>query len=89
MAHYQYDEGGGMAAYFMLSFLTLILVPLSYSLVPSKSALSMSSQETLIFNSDPEHADIGGCPCSLCVEQRDRIEKKEKRSLLRPKLGPL
>lgn len=89
MAQYQYDEGGGMAAYFMLSFLTLILVPLSYSLVPSKSELPLSSQENLISNGVPEHVDIGGCPCSLCVEQRDRIEKKGKRSLLRPKLGPL
>lgn len=38
MANYQYDEGGGMAAYFILTLLCLILVPVTFSsLYPTKS----------------------------------------------------
>lgn len=33
MAQYQYD--GSMAAYFLLTFLFLVLVPLTYSFVPA------------------------------------------------------
>ena len=45
MAQYQYDEGGNMAAYFMLSFLTLILVPLTCSLLPSRSKFPLNRFE--------------------------------------------
>jgi len=38
MADYDYEEGGFMALYFVLTFLTIILIPLTSSyLVPSLS----------------------------------------------------
>jgi hypothetical protein len=37
MAKYHYDEAGNMAAYFLLTFLALILIPLSISLFNSPS----------------------------------------------------
>lgn len=38
MANYNYDEAGNMAAYFLLTFLSIILIPLTISsLTPSKS----------------------------------------------------
>ncbi|KAJ3745376.1 Sec63 Brl domain-containing protein [Lentinula detonsa] len=36
MANYSYDEGGNMAAYFIITFLALILIPLTLSISPSK-----------------------------------------------------
>ena len=35
MADYNYDEGGTLAAYFLITFLALILIPLTLSLSPS------------------------------------------------------
>ncbi|KAJ4473619.1 Sec63 Brl domain-containing protein [Lentinula aciculospora] len=35
MANYSYDEGGSMAAYFIITFLALILIPLTLSISPS------------------------------------------------------
>jgi len=36
MANYSYDEAGNMAAYFLLTFLSIILIPLSISSIPSR-----------------------------------------------------
>jgi translocation protein SEC63 len=38
MANYHYDEAGNMAAYFLITFLAIILIPLTLSL---RSGLSM------------------------------------------------
>ncbi|EMD31768.1 hypothetical protein CERSUDRAFT_119351 [Gelatoporia subvermispora B] len=35
MANYSYDEAGNMAAYFLLTFLSIVLIPLSLSSIPS------------------------------------------------------
>ena len=35
----------------------------------------------------PEKVNVSGCQCQPCVEQRKRIEKREKGSLLNPKLS--
>lgn len=35
MANYQYDEGGSMAGYFIITFLALILVPVTLTMSPS------------------------------------------------------
>ncbi|KAL0577555.1 secretory subunit, partial [Marasmius crinis-equi] len=69
MANYNYDEGGNMSAYFVITFLVFILVPLTISILPSTKTVNIS-----------------GCPCQPCVEQRQRIAKREKRSILNPKL---
>jgi len=38
MAQYNYDEGGGMAAYFLVTILALILTPMTISSLRKKSA---------------------------------------------------
>ena len=38
MANYQYDESGILASYFILTFLSLILVPLTLSFIPLTSS---------------------------------------------------
>lgn len=38
MAQYSYDEGGGMATYFIVTILALVLTPLTISSVRKKSA---------------------------------------------------
>ncbi|GBE78987.1 Translocation protein [Sparassis crispa] len=40
MANYNYDESGNMAAYFLLTFLCIILIPLSLSALPSRKSPS-------------------------------------------------
>jgi len=39
MANYRYDEAGNMAAYFVITFLALVLVPLTLSLRSGSSKL--------------------------------------------------
>ncbi|TDL14651.1 hypothetical protein BD410DRAFT_757056 [Rickenella mellea] len=70
MANYTYDEGGGMASYFLLTFLSLVLVPLTYTLLPTS-----------------KKAQSDGCQCTPCLERRETIRRKDRRSLLNPKLG--
>lgn len=72
MANYQYDEGGSMAAYFMLTFLSLVLIPFTFMQFTSSSS---------------RKHEASGCGCSLCLKQQQRIKKRNKRSLLNPKLG--
>ncbi|KAF8189741.1 Sec63 Brl domain-containing protein [Pholiota molesta] len=71
MATYEYDEAGVMAAYFLITFLALILVPLTISSLSKSSAKHTTD----------------GCQCTPCVEQRQKIIDQEKGSLLRPKLS--
>jgi len=66
MANYSYDEAGNMAAYFLLTVLLMILVPLS---IPSRST---------------RQRNISGCQCQECQDQKARILKLEKGSLLDP-----
>ncbi|CCM05893.1 uncharacterized protein FIBRA_08131 [Fibroporia radiculosa] len=42
MANYNYDEAGNMAAYFLLTCLSIILIPLSISSIPSRKREVMS-----------------------------------------------
>jgi preprotein translocase subunit Sec63 len=52
MADYDYEEGGFMALYFVLTFLTIVLIPLTSSyLLPS-----FSTQSIFIFTSDTDLA---------------------------------
>lgn len=41
MADYSYDESGNMAAYFLLTFLLVVLIPFTLSSTTSFSKLSM------------------------------------------------
>ncbi|KAF9475267.1 translocation protein sec63 [Pholiota conissans] len=71
MATYEYDEAGVMAAYFLITFLALILVPLTISSLSKSSAKHVTD----------------GCQCTPCVEQRKKVIEQEKGSFLRPKLS--
>ncbi|KAL0949851.1 hypothetical protein HGRIS_009884 [Hohenbuehelia grisea] len=71
MANYNYDEGGQMAGYFVISFLALILVPLTLSSLSKPSAKRSST----------------GCKCQKCATQRARVAKRERGSILNPKFS--
>ncbi|KIJ32311.1 hypothetical protein M422DRAFT_76544 [Sphaerobolus stellatus SS14] len=70
MAQYQYD--GSMAAYFLLTFLSLILVPLTYSFIPSVT-------------SNKPQGD--GCRCEQCVRHKNEVRNMEKQSGLASKIN--
>lgn len=44
MANYNYDEAGNMAAYFLLSFLSLILIPLTISSSRSSASTFLAAR---------------------------------------------
>ncbi|KAF5363456.1 hypothetical protein D9756_000996 [Leucocoprinus leucothites] len=71
MAQYNYDEGGGMAAYFLITILALVLTPMTLSSVKGKSAKKR----------------IAGCQCQPCLEQHSRIAQREQGSIFAPKLS--
>ncbi|OSD01694.1 DnaJ-domain-containing protein [Trametes coccinea BRFM310] len=70
MAQYSYDETGNMAAYFVITFLSIFLVPYTFT------ALFASSKPP----------SLPGCQCQQCTAQRDRIRKRERGSIFTPKL---
>ncbi|KAF7370828.1 J domain-containing protein [Mycena sanguinolenta] len=57
MAEYNYDESGNMASYFIITFLALLLVPFTISLIPSRSRNANKPSP---------------CDCGPCIEQRKR-----------------
>ncbi|KAF5322656.1 hypothetical protein D9619_001280 [Psilocybe cf. subviscida] len=71
MAAYEYDEAGVMAAYFIITFLALVLVPLTISSLTKSSAKPVTD----------------GCQCKDCVEQRKLYQKQEKGSIFAPKIS--
>ncbi|KAI0313248.1 Sec63 Brl domain-containing protein [Amylostereum chailletii] len=71
MASYNYDESGSMALFFIITFLFMILVPLTLSLRPSSSS-----------KSEPTTA----CQCGPCVQQRAKILRRENGSWWRPSI---
>lgn len=71
MANYHYDEAGNMAAYFVISVLVIILLPVTFS-----SLSSVSSKR-------PELDS--GCQCTPCVQRRADVRRRQRGSLLQPK----
>lgn len=57
MAEYHYDENGSMAAYFLLTFLLVVLIP-----------LTLSSSHVFA----PKQSS-DGCPCQACVDHRAKL----------------
>ncbi|KAG8865289.1 secretory subunit [Tulasnella sp. 330] len=72
MANYQYDDSGVLASYFILTFLTIVLVPLTFTFLPSTSK---------------RKTQIDQCECSKCQEKRVTLKKAHSRSILKPRLG--
>lgn len=71
MANYHYDEAGNMAAYFVISVLVIILLPVTFS-----SLASVSSKR-------PELDS--GCQCTPCLQRRADVSRRQRSSLLSPK----
>ncbi|KIK95455.1 hypothetical protein PAXRUDRAFT_140659 [Paxillus rubicundulus Ve08.2h10] len=72
MAKYHYDEAGNMAAYFLISVLAIVLVPLTLTAVASITA--KRPEETM-----------KGCQCKPCVERRKQVIAGNQGSIFRPK----
>ncbi|KAF8122761.1 translocation protein sec63 [Boletus edulis] len=72
MANYHYDEAGNMAAYFLISILAIVLVPLTLS-----SVVRISTK--------PREASDQGCQCTPCIDHRRRVLASNKASVLNPK----
>ncbi|TFK45466.1 DnaJ-domain-containing protein [Heliocybe sulcata] len=62
MASYHYDEAGTMALYFLITFLFLVLVPVTLSLSRPSRASKM---------------DLNACQCQECVDHRAQVRKDE------------
>ncbi|TRM68605.1 Sec63 Brl domain-containing protein [Schizophyllum amplum] len=62
MANYSYDESGNMAAYFALSVLVLILVPLTISVLTPKTKKHVNRKE--------------GCTCAPCRDNQKRLKSR-------------
>lgn len=86
MANYVYDEGGSMAAYFIITFLALVLVPVTLSAAPTSQS-HFSSRHPFFAHPYTGRKEINGCQCQPCIEQRKRIAKLEQGSLFNPKLS--
>ncbi|KAG8947544.1 secretory subunit, partial [Tulasnella sp. 419] len=71
MANYQYDESGVLASYFVLSFLSLVLIPLTLSFIPQSQKSSK----------------VAGCECKHCQEKAAKLRKANRRSIFKPQLG--
>ena len=81
MADYDYEEGGFMALYFVLTFLTIILIPLTSSyLVPS---FSMRPRQLFIFISDTDFAKGRNRPYAANAPSASRDEGLYASSRLR------
>ncbi|KZV63236.1 hypothetical protein PENSPDRAFT_657466 [Peniophora sp. CONT] len=64
MAAYSYDESGNMALYFVITFLFMILVPLTLSARPTRA-------------SQKHNVARAQCECGPCVEHRKKIKALE------------
>jgi translocation protein SEC63 len=72
MAKYHYDEAGNMAAYFLLTFLALILIPFSLSLFNSQSMSDRYLRIQFILISSAGTL-LDGCDCKPCLERRRSV----------------
>ncbi|KAF9224450.1 translocation protein sec63 [Gyrodon lividus] len=73
MAKYHYDEAGNMAAYFLISVLAIVLVPLTLAAIAGLT--SKRPEETIM-----------GCQCKPCIERRKQVTAGSRGSIFRPKL---
>lgn len=82
---YDYDEGGLMAAYFLLTFVSIALIPLSTSYIPAWSQSSPFCQCSKTYSSPhTEKPIVDRCPCPEC-EAKER-DSKPSSSLTKPTL---
>ncbi|KAI9572465.1 translocation protein sec63 [Boletus coccyginus] len=75
MANYHYDEAGNMAAFFLISVLAIVLVPLTLASVHDPDH---STERT------GDH--LHGCQCTHCIARRQQVLAADRPSLCNPKL---
>ena len=89
MAAYEYDEAGVMAAYFLITFLALVLVPFTISAFKKSGTCPFFfgpwKGGPLIYAVDKEA--LSGCQCSACLAHQDALQNESKGSLLNPKIS--
>lgn len=89
MANYHYDEAGNMAAFFLISVLAIVLVPLTLA-----SVVRTSTSESYLPSPqhDPDHSTertgdrLHGCQCTHCLARRQQVLAADRPSLFNPKL---
>lgn len=87
MVQYSYDEGGAMSSYFVLTFLSLFLIPVTLSFVVGGQSQYFNSWAHVSAHIDPEHVRLAGCQCQPCIQHREEIRKSNKRTILHPQVG--
>ena len=88
MANYHYDEAGNLAAFFLISVLALLLVPLTLtSLVRLAASPSLSLPAVLVLTCPVELPEerVHGCQCRPCLDRKSRVLAANKSSLFSPK----
>lgn len=83
MANYHYDEAGNMAAYFLISVLAIVLVPLTLTSIARISASKSLSSSHPKFDTDhsterPEER-VRGCQCKPCLHRRKQVLAANRR----------
>ena len=58
MADYAYDEGGSMALYFLLTFLAVVLIPMTLSISPSKFCVSSEDTDLTLVQKDAKCSQV-------------------------------
>ena len=80
MAKYNYDEAGNMAAYFIITFLALLLVPTTLAAInssPRTFSLCITYHLSIFLSENKQDA----CQCTPCTNNRRRLDRYQKGSL--------
>jgi translocation protein SEC63 len=87
MAQYNYD--GGLAAYFLLTFLALLLIPFTISVLAnlSKSPCHLDTVNISNYSFTESSPPIEGCQCQECIANREEIQRAEGSSFLKSGLN--
>ncbi|KAF9236397.1 translocation protein sec63 [Melanogaster broomeanus] len=72
MANYHYDEAGNMAAYFLISVLAIVLIPLTLTAATSLTAKRPDDMAK-------------GCQCKPCIDRRKQVIARSQGSIFRLK----
>lgn len=89
MANYHYDEAGNMAAFFLISVLAIVLIPLTLASVARTStskSLLRSPQRGPDYSTEHTGESLHGCQCTHCLARRKQVLAADRPSICNPKL---
>ncbi|KAJ3252068.1 secretory subunit [Chytriomyces hyalinus] len=69
MGAYEYDDNGTIFNYFVISFLSLVLVPATYSVLAAKKGQTAGTEGHV--------RGLPECPCDGCKLKRDRVARRK------------